>query len=58
MMKNQPLVTDIAALQMLEAEESSVMPGNTCSPSFTCKETTCSETVVENVVENGDPLVF
>ncbi len=53
MMKNQPLVTDIAALQMLEAEESPLMGGKTCTPDFTCKETTCQG---ETVVTSDSPL--
>lgn len=46
---NQEFVTDIAALQMLSPEESTVFSqNNTCSPSFTCQVTTCSETVEED----------
>lgn len=48
-MNTQEMVTDIDALQMLAAEEVLHFGGNaTCSPSFTCAVTTCSETVVDS----------
>lgn len=45
------ITNEIAGLQQLNAEEIEMVAGAgkaTCSPSFTCARTTCSETVVED----------
>ncbi len=55
------MVNDVSALQLLTSEEMEFVGGGrqqectvtTCSPSFTCQRTTCSETVCDNTKMGG-----